>query len=185
MNLEESKKLLRYLAGIDGRKTTSDAAHATHRLLEPFAYSDAMAAVDRVVERHPGDQWISLPKVRALLESWRPVNRPTCEHSIPDGQCRDCRQGHRGRPGPPVPTQAQVIDDLDLGRGRWASLADPNEAYRIKVQSRAAGVVYPGERACLDGHDLGEHRPTKGANGRMCGHPSHHARIAQAEEVDW
>jgi hypothetical protein len=186
MNLEESKKLLRYLAGIDGRKVTNDATHAVHTLLKPFNYADVFDAVERVVERHPGDQWISLPKVRALLESARPTNRPTCEHGIPTGQCHDCEQGLPGRPGPPTHTQAQVIANLDLGEGRWVPQADPAEVYRLKVAARAAGVAYPGERTCLDGHDLATHRPVMGANGRMCGHPTHHPGVVpETEDVDW
>lgn len=186
MNTEESKKLLRYLAGIDGRKVTNDAVHAAHRLLQAFNYDDVMDAVERVVERHPGDQWISLPKVRALLESARPLNRPMCQHAIPVGQCHDCEQQLPDHPGPPAHTQAQVIASLDLGKGRWTELADPAEVYRMKVRARAAGVVYPGERVCLDGHSLREHRPAMGANGRMCGHPSHHPEVtAETEEVDW
>jgi len=186
MNLEESKKLLRYLAGIDGRKVTNDAAHAVHTLLQPFNYADAFDAVERVVERHPDDQWISLPKVRALLESARPINRPTCEHGIPAGQCHDCEQDNPSQPGPPARTQTQVIASLDLGKGQWTALADPTEVVALKARFREAGVVYPGEATCLDGHDLREHRPVMGANGRMCGHPTHHPQhVNQTEEVDW
>ena len=186
MNLEESKKLLRYLAGIDGRKVTNDAAHAVHKLLQPFDYADALDATEIVVERHPGDQWISLPKVRALLESKRPANRPVCEHGVPLGQCHDCERGSTDEPGPPAQVQAQVLTNLDLGKGQWVVHADRVEVLKLKAQYRAPGVVYPGERTCLDGHDLGEHPPRMGANGRMCGHPGHHpAPVAQTEEVDW
>lgn len=31
-----------------------------------------------------------------------------------------------------------------------------------------------------------QHRPVMGANGRMCGHPTHHPQhVNQTEEVDW
>jgi len=91
MTLEDSKKLLRYLAGIDGRKVTNDAAHAIQKLLAQFDYVDVLEAVERVVERHPDDQWISLPKVRNLLESARAMPHAECEHGVPESTpCHDC-----------------------------------------------------------------------------------------------
>ena len=100
--------------------------------------------------------------------------------------CHDCEQGFTDEPGPPAHIQAQVLASLDLGTGRWVPLADPAEVLALKSRFRAPGVVYPGESTCLNGHDLRQHRPVMGANGRMCGHPSHHPEVtAETEEVDW
>lgn len=155
MNLEESKKLLRYLAGIDGRKVTNDAAHATHKLFRDYDLVDAMEAAERTIERNPEDPYVSLQKIRSLLDSARPAARPECRHGVPHGSaCYDCT--HPGQPGGPTPAQGTIqADEVErVIAGGWRDLADPDETARLARSNRTHGVVHPGETTCPWGHTI-------------------------------
>lgn len=188
MNLEETKKLLYEVATIDNRKLSLALAEAWQETLHGYDYEQCRQALHKFWRNRPDD----FVKPGHLVEVMdRRDDGNTCEHGIASHQeCRDCAHPddaptHVTWPGT-GDRQAEIIASLDLGKGRWTAHADPTEVLALKARFRAPGVVYPGERTCLDGHHLADHRPVMGANGRMCGHPDHHPDpVAQTEEVDW
>ena len=188
MTPEETRILLSEVASVDNRKQSLEAAQAWHKVLGRYTLDQCRDALV-IFWRNRPDDYLK-PGHLADIVGRGTAEPQTCRHGIQVSNtrpCHDCEQGFTDdQPGPPAQVQAQVMADLQLGNGRWAKLADPAEVYRMKVRARAAGVVYPGERVCLDGHSLREHPPVMGANGRMCGHPSHHPEVtAETEEVDW
>ena len=187
MTPEETRILLSEVAAVDNRKQSLDAAHAWHKVLGRYTLAQCRDALV-VFWRNRPDDYLK-PGHLADIIGREAAEAQTCQHGIQVTEtrpCHDCEQGFTDEPGPPAHIQAQVLASLDLGTGRWVPLADPAEVLALKSRFRAPGVVYPGESTCLNGHDLRQHRPVMGANGRMCGHPVHHPhQISEAEEVDW
>ena len=187
MTPEETRILLSEVAAVDNRKQSLEAAQAWHKVLGRYTLTQCRDALV-VFWRNRPDDYLK-PGHLADIVGRETAEPQTCQHGIQvtdTRPCHDCEQGFTDAPGPPADVQAQVLANLDLGKGRWTAHADPTEVLALKARFRAPGVVYPGERTCLDGHHLADHRPVMGANGRMCGHPDHHPNaVNETEEVDW
>ncbi len=187
MTPEETRILLSKVASVDNRKQSLEAAEAWHKVLGRYTLDECLDALV-VFWRNRPDDYLK-PGHLADIVSRGTADPQTCRHGIPVSNtrpCYDCEKDYPDDPGPPTQVQSQMMANLHLGRGAWVQHADPAEVYRIMVRTRATGVVYPGERNCLDGHPLSEYEPVMGANGRMCGHPAHHPQVStEPEEVDW
>lgn len=185
MTPEETRILLSEVASVDNRKQTLEATQAWHKVLGRYTLDQCRDALV-VFWRNRPDDYLK-PGHLADIIGREATPATMCQHGIEvtgARTCHDCEQGFADTPGPPADVQSQVLANLDLGTGRWVPLADPAEVYRLKSRFREAGVVYPGEATCLDGHDLREHPPVMRGHGRMCGHLSHHSQT-EPGEVDW
>jgi hypothetical protein len=124
MTHEETRKLLRFIAAVDGRKVTRDTVHAWNQLLSAWTYAEAKAAAETAIKNSAG-KYLEIGLIIAVLRG-EPLTRPTsgCDHGVPRGQyCHDCTH-------------------------------DPDNSAAAAREIRTHGVVYPGETTCPWGHTI-------------------------------
>lgn len=93
MTFEESKQLVRFLAGLDGRRVTQEAAHAFHQMLGNYTYADAKAAAQTAVRNTTRAQ-CTVGEILSVLNGQAGAGIPRsryCTHGVPLGApCHDC-----------------------------------------------------------------------------------------------
>lgn len=94
MTLDETAKLVRFLAALDGRKVTNDVIHAHHQMLAQHTYLDAKRAAETAARNTRRDH-TTIAEILAVLNgqaarAGQPTYR-TCAHGVTKpAYCHDC-----------------------------------------------------------------------------------------------
>jgi hypothetical protein len=113
MSPEETRKLLRYIAAIDGRKVTNDGVTAWHQLLGGYTYADTKTATETAIKNASG-KYLEVGMIFDVLRG-QPSRAHSrwCDHGVPLGDyCHDCTHP----PGCPTCRPVRGISDTPENR---------------------------------------------------------------------